>query len=75
MCDIAQVAGEETVSKAVTIEALEALEVDEKGLENKDRHMLEVMIQKFSGDPVGLKTLAAALSKMVETIKESGIDL
>ena len=68
--DIAQVAGEETVSKAVTIEALEALEVDEKGLENKDRHMLEVMIQKFSGGPVGLKTLAAALSEMVETIED-----
>ena len=68
--DIAQVAGEQMVSKAVTIEALEALEVDEKGLENKDRHMLEVMIRKFSGGPVGLKTLAAALSEMVETIED-----
>ena len=68
--EIAQVAGEETVSKGVTIEALKALEVDEKGLENKDRHMLEVMIQKFSGGPVGLKTLAAALSEMVETIED-----
>ena len=44
--DIAQVAGERTISKTVTIEALEALEVDDKGLENKDRYMLEVMIQK-----------------------------
>lgn len=68
--DIAQVAGESTISKAVTIEALEALEVDAKGLENKDRYMLEVMIQKFSGGPVGLKTLAAALSEMVETIED-----
>ena len=32
--------------------------------------MLEVMIQKFSGGPVGLKTLAAALSEMVETIED-----
>lgn len=68
--DIAQVAGESIISKAVTMEALEALEVDEMGLENKDRHMLEVMIQKFSGGPVGLKTLAAALSEMVETIED-----
>ena len=68
--DIAQVAGERTISKTVTIEALEALEVDDKGLENKDRYMLEVMIQKFSGGPVGLKTLAAALSEMVETIED-----
>ena len=68
--DIAQVAGERTISKTVTIEALEALEVDDKGLENKDRYMLEVMIRKFSGGPVGLKTLAAALSEMVETIED-----
>jgi len=68
--DIAQVAGERMISKTVTIEALEALEVDDKGLENKDRYMLEVMIQKFSGGPVGLKTLAAALSEMVETIED-----
>ena len=68
--DIAQVAGEEVISRDITIEALEALEVDEMGLENKDRRMLEIMIQKFSGGPVGLKTLAAALSEMVETIED-----
>ena len=68
--DIAQVAGESVISKAGTIEALAALEVDASGLENKDRYMLEVMIQKFSGGPVGLKTLAAALSEMVETIED-----
>ena len=54
----------------MALQALEALEVDECGLENKDRHMLEVMITKFSGGPVGLKTLAAALSEMVETIED-----
>ena len=68
--DIAQVAGESVISKAGTIEALAALEVDARGLENKDRYMLEVMIQKFSGGPVGLKTLAAALSEMAETIED-----
>lgn len=68
--DIAQVAGEQVISHRTTLEALEALEVDEQGLENKDRSMLEVMITKFSGKPVGLKTLAAALSEMPETIED-----
>ena len=63
-------AGEEIISRYVTIDALDALEVDECGLESKDRYMLEVMIQKFSGGPVGLKTLAAALSEMTETIED-----
>lgn len=68
--DIAQVSGANTISHKVTLTALEALEVDETGLENKDRHMLEVMIKKFSGGPVGLKTLAAALSETAETIED-----
>ena len=68
--DIAQVAGEEIISRSITIDALDALEVDECGLESKDRYMLEVMVQKFSGGPVGLKTLAAALSEMTETIED-----
>ncbi len=68
--DIAQVSGANVISRTVALQALEALEVDECGLENKDRHMLEVMITKFSGGPVGLKTLAAALSEMVETIED-----
>ena len=46
------------------------LGVDEIGLNNSDRKFLEVLIKKFSGGPVGLKTLGAALSEEESTIEE-----
>ena len=50
--------------------ALEALNVDEYGLDNICRKLLEIIIQKFKGGPVGIEALAAALYEDVKTIEE-----
>ena len=46
------------------------LEIDALGLEAHDRRLLEIIIEKFNGGPVGLKNLAASLSEDVGTIEE-----
>ncbi|KKS71564.1 MAG: Holliday junction ATP-dependent DNA helicase RuvB [Parcubacteria group bacterium GW2011_GWF2_42_7] len=46
------------------------LAVDEIGLNTSDRKFLEILIEKFSGGPVGLKTMAAALSEEEATLEE-----
>ena len=46
------------------------LQVDELGLEPTDRHLLEVIIDKFGGGPVGIQTLSAATSEEGDTIEE-----
>ena len=58
------------ISNEITKRALAMLGVDEIGLNNSDRKFLEVLIKKFSGGPVGLKTLGAALSEEESTIEE-----
>ncbi|MDO8565540.1 MAG: Holliday junction branch migration DNA helicase RuvB [bacterium] len=67
--DFAQVENKSLDKNAVT-EALKLLGVDEKGLTPSDRKLLEVIADKFSGGPVGLGTLAAALSEEEATIEE-----
>ena len=51
-------------------EALEALKVDEAGLEQLDRDYLSLIIQKFSAGPVGLDTLATALGEERSTLED-----
>jgi len=68
--DFAQVKHDGRVTLAVAREALAALEVDDKGLDGVDRMLLTAIIDKFSGGPVGLETLAAALSEDTETIED-----
>jgi Holliday junction DNA helicase RuvB len=58
------------LDKRTVEEALELLGVDEKGLTPSDRKLLEAMAEKFRGGPVGLGTLAAALSEEEATIEE-----
>jgi Holliday junction DNA helicase RuvB len=60
--DFAQVKGKETIDEAVAQETLTFLEIDEHGLEPHDRRLLEVIIEKFGGGPVGVQTIAAALN-------------
>lgn len=67
--DFAQVGGHRLDKNAVEA-ALELLGVDEKGLAPSDRKLLEVIAEKFAGGPVGLGTLAAALSEEEATIEE-----
>jgi holliday junction DNA helicase RuvB len=68
--DFAQVRHDGRVTLAVAREALVMLEVDDKGLDATDRRLLTAIIDRFSGGPVGLETLAAALSEDTETIED-----
>lgn len=58
------------LSKAVAEEALKVLDVDALGLNPADRKILEVLIQKFGGGPVGLGTLAAAIAEEQATVAD-----
>lgn len=68
--DFAQVSGKTNLNRKTVEEALSLLGVDEKGLTPSDRKLLETIIEKFSGGPVGLGTLSAALSEEEATIEE-----
>ncbi len=68
--DYAQVKNAGTITEENAIEALHALGIDDLGLDNLDRKILETIIQKFNGGPVGLGTIAASLSEDTETIEE-----
>jgi Holliday junction DNA helicase RuvB len=67
--DFAEVTGEPLNVKTVR-KALALLEIDEAGLNQVDRDLLTVIIEKFNGGPVGLKTIAAALSEEEATVEE-----
>jgi len=68
--DYAQVKHDGRVTVAVAREALAALDVDDQGLDDGDRRLLTAIVDKFSGGPVGVETLAAAVSDDAETIEE-----
>ena len=68
--DFAQVAGEQTISSALAGKALDRLEVDACGLDRTDRRVLQVIIEKFGGGPVGLDTIAAAISESVDAVED-----
>lgn len=68
--DYAQVRYDGKITAAIASEALDLLEVDRYGLDGTDRAILELIIDKFSGGPVGLDTLAAAIGEDSGTIEE-----
>ena len=67
--DFAEVKYDGKISKEVAAFALDLLEVDKMGLDQNDRNILKIMIEKFSGGPVGLDTLAAAIGEDSGTMK------
>jgi Holliday junction DNA helicase RuvB len=68
--DVAQIEGQGIITDEIADKALRMLEVDEVGLDHTDRRMLNTMIRKFAGGPVGLDTLAAAISETTDTIED-----
>ena len=68
--DFAQVAGSNTITNDICKQALEVLEVDNLGLDYTDRVVLETIIDKFHGGPVGLNTLSAATGEDANTIED-----
>jgi Holliday junction DNA helicase RuvB len=68
--DVAQVKHDGAITNEVAREALELLEVDDRGLERIDRELLSTILLKFGGGPVGLSTLAVALGEEQDTIED-----
>lgn len=68
--DVMEISKKDTVDAAIAQEALEMFEIDEIGLEDHDRRLLEIIIEKFNGGPVGISTLAAALGEDRGTIED-----
>ena len=68
--DFAQVRAGGRITKSVTQEALQMLEVDAVGLDKMDTMLLLTLIDKFSGGPVGIETLAAAIGEEKDTIED-----
>ncbi len=68
--DYAEVKADGQITSDITDLALQMLEIDEIGLDRIDRRLLELIVDKFNGGPVGLNTLAASLSEEMETIED-----
>jgi Holliday junction DNA helicase RuvB len=68
--DYAQVMADGIVTQTVAVEALSKLEVDPVGLDEIDNKVLLTIIEKFNGGPVGLETIAAAISEEADTIMD-----
>lgn len=70
MRDFAEVLGDGNVTKEVCLHAMKVMEVDELGLDAVDKNVLTTIIDKFSGGPVGLETLASATGEDKATIED-----
>jgi Holliday junction DNA helicase RuvB len=68
--DYAQVRADGTITSKVAKEALDLLQVDPLGLDDVDRRVLKTIIEKYSGGPVGLNTIAASISEEQDTIMD-----
>jgi Holliday junction DNA helicase RuvB len=68
--DYAQVKGKGVITEKIALEALGRLEIDPIGLDEVDHKILRTIIEKFNGGPVGLDTIAAAISEEADTIMD-----
>ena len=68
--DFAQIKGDGDIDKKITQYSLDALNVDEHGLDEMDNRILSTIIDKFRGGPVGLTTIATAVGEQADTIEE-----
>ncbi len=68
--DYALVLGDGNINLKITKHALNKLEIDEMGLDETDRKLLETMITKYAGRPVGIETLATTIGEDAETIED-----
>ena len=68
--DFAQIKGDGNIDKKITQYSLDALHVDEHGLDEMDNRILSTIIDKFKGGPVGLTTIATAVGEQAGTIEE-----
>ena len=68
--DYAEVKGDGTISHELSVYALDQLGVDKNGLDEMDRRILRLILEKYDGGPVGIETLSAALGEEAETLEE-----
>jgi len=68
--DYAEIRADGVITRAVAAAALDMLDVDKQGLDTMDRLLLRTIVEKFGGGPVGVDTLASALSEEKETIED-----
>lgn len=68
--DFAEVEGDGHISQAIAMYGLDRLEIDRQGLDDMDRRYLRMLTEKFSGGPVGIETMAAALSEERDTLED-----
>jgi Holliday junction DNA helicase RuvB len=68
--DFAEVRADGAISREIAAAALDMLDVDQVGFDNLDRRLLQLLIEKFDGGPVGVESLAAALSEERGTIED-----
>ena len=68
--DFAQVSDEKIITKNRVKDTMKKLGIDDRGLDRTDREILRAIIEKFSGGPVGLSTLAAATAEEADTVED-----
>jgi Holliday junction DNA helicase RuvB len=68
--DFAEVKGDGLINRAVAADAMEMLQVDESGFDTMDRRLLMMIIENFDGGPVGVESIAAALSEERGTVED-----
>ena len=68
--DFAEVRADGVITEAVAVSAMDMLDVDPTGFDAMDRHLLQTIIDKFDGGPVGVESLAAALGEERGTIED-----
>jgi Holliday junction DNA helicase RuvB len=68
--DYAQVRGDGVITREISKQALDLLNVDHLGLDEMDRRVIETVIKKYNGGPVGLNTIAASISEEADTIMD-----
>lgn len=69
--DFSQVKGQGVITGEITREGLKALQIDSMGLERLDREILQAIIERFNGGPVGIDTIAASIGEERVTIEEA----
>jgi len=68
--DVAQISEQSIITTDIIYEALQLLGIDDAGLDNSDRRLLITVIEKYQGGPIGIETIAAALSEDIGTVEE-----
>ena len=69
--DFAQVKGQGVITQEIATLAMNSLDIDNEGLDSVDKRILEALIDRFNGGPVGVENLAIAVSEAVDTLTDA----